>query len=176
MSATDKHDRDELRANEIKDLASQECVIESGLENFDLETALYGSPKERDHDSLVRHFKLKVTKLGKNEVEAQIVIDYVHCRPSPLGFILNGGTSLVLAESLAGLASMVRCGENEQPVGINVSANHTAIARLGERIIATATVVNAGRTVHVWNVDIRNAKGTLISSARVTNSIINRRT
>lgn len=84
---------------------------------------------------------------------------------------LHGGAVLALGESLAGYGSMRWCNEGEVPVGQQVSGNHLHGGRLGETLKATATLLHKGRTTHVWNVDVRNEKGTLISTLRVTNFI-----
>jgi uncharacterized protein (TIGR00369 family) len=58
-------------------------------------------------------------------------------------------------------------------MGIQVSANHTGKAEGGE-VFARAESLHLGKKTHVWNVDIRNESGKLISTARVTNMIVKR--
>ncbi len=84
---------------------------------------------------------------------------------------LSGGASLALAECLAGYASYIFCVENEFPTGVYVTANHIATANMGEVLLASADLVHKGKKNHIWNVDITNEKGKLISSIRVTNLI-----
>lgn len=106
-----------------------------------------------------------------NTVMASMPVDKrtVH----PFGF-LSGGASLALAESLAGYGSALLCKEGEFPNGIQVSANHVKVVPFGQNVQATATLIHKGRTTHIWNVDITNEEGVLVSSARVTNLIIKR--
>ena len=42
----------------------------------------------------------------------------------------------------------------------------------GDTVTAYARLLHKGRTLHVWNVDIKNTAGELISNVRVTNYII----
>ena len=92
----------------------------------------------------------------------------------PFGF-LSGGASLALAETLAGCGSLVLCAPNELPFGIQVSANHIHAVPLGGRVTATASLLQKSRHLHVWNVDIVDEEGRLVSSCRVTNCIKERK-
>ena len=42
----------------------------------------------------------------------------------------------------------------------------------GDTVTAYAQLLHKGTTLHVWNVDIKDTSGDLISSVRVTNYII----
>ena len=91
---------------------------------------------------------------------------------SQLYGILNGGAALALAETLAGVGSHLLCNEGEIAVGVEVNGNHLNMARVGETVYATATLLHRGHRMHVWNVDIRNEKGEIVSTERVVNMII----
>ena len=57
-------------------------------------------------------------------------------------------------------------------VGIEVSGSHVQAVIEGDTVTAYARLLHKGRTLHVWNVDIKNTAGELISNVRVTNYII----
>ena len=88
----------------------------------------------------------------------------------PFGF-LSGGASLALAENVAGVGSSALC-PGCACVGIEVSGSHVQAVSEGDTVTAFARLQHRGNTLHVWNVDIRNSNGELISSVRVTNYII----
>ena len=88
----------------------------------------------------------------------------------PFGF-LSGGASLALAENVAGVGSSALCADCAC-VGIEVSGS--AVSE-GDTVTAYARLQHRGSTLHVWNVDIKNAAGELISTVRVTNYIIKKR-
>lgn len=88
----------------------------------------------------------------------------------PFGF-LSGGASLALAENLAGVGSSALC-PGKICVGINVSGSHVKAVIEGETVTATARLVQKGRKLHVWTVDIRDSQDDLISTVHVTNYII----
>ena len=70
----------------------------------------------------------------------------------PFGF-LSGGATLALAENLAGVGSSALC-PGKICVGIN------------------AHLVQKGKRLHVWNVEINNSAGEMISTVTVTNYVI----
>ena len=88
----------------------------------------------------------------------------------PFGF-LSGGASLALAENVAGVGSSSLC-PGCACVGIEVSGSHVQAVSEGDTVTAFARLQHKGGTLHVWQVDIRNNAGELISTVRVTNYII----
>ena len=88
----------------------------------------------------------------------------------PFGF-LSGGASLALAENVAGVGSSALC-PHCACVGIEVSGSHVKAVAEGDTVTAFARLLHKGTTLHVWNVDIKDTSGELISSVRVTNYII----
>ena len=88
----------------------------------------------------------------------------------PFGF-LSGGASLALAENLAGVGSSSLC-PGKICVGISVSCNHVKAVSEGDTVTAIAHLVQKGKTIHVWNVEVNNSAGELISIVTVTNYII----
>jgi len=88
----------------------------------------------------------------------------------PFGF-LSGGASLALAENVAGVGSSSLC-PGCACVGIEVSGSHVQAVAEGDTVTAFARLLHKGSTLHVWNVDIKNTAGELISNVRVTNYVI----
>lgn len=88
----------------------------------------------------------------------------------PFGF-LSGGASLALAENVAGVGSSALC-PHCACVGIEVSGSHVKAVAEGDTVTAYARMLHKGKTLHVWNVDIKDTSGELISNVRVTNYII----
>lgn len=88
----------------------------------------------------------------------------------PFGF-LSGGASLALAENVAGVGSSALC-PGCACVGIEVSGSHVKAVAEGDTVTAYARMLHKGTTLHVWNVDIKDSEGDLISNVRVTNYVI----
>jgi uncharacterized protein (TIGR00369 family) len=88
----------------------------------------------------------------------------------PFGF-LSGGASLALAENLAGVGSSSLC-PGCACVGIEVSGSHVKAVMEGDTVTAYGRLQHQGKKLHVWQVDIKDSAGDLISTVRVTNFII----
>ena len=101
---------------------------------------------------------------------ARMTIDGRNCQPMGL---LSGGASLALAEYLAGLGSSALC-PGKACVGVNVSGSHVRSAFVGDTVTAVARVVHKGRTLHVWNVTLRDSGGAVLSTASVMNFIVDK--
>ena len=82
---------------------------------------------------------------------------------------------MALAEIVAGHGSIPLCSPGEMPYGIQVSASHLSMVPKGESVIATGQLIHRGRTTHLWNIDITNQEGKLISTARIVNQIVKKR-
>lgn len=122
-------------------------------------------------NTLVDNLGIVFTEIGDDYVVATMPVDHRTVRP---GGILHGGASIALAESVAGLGSMLLIDFEKFDVkGIQISANHTGSISEG-KVIATAKIVHAGKQTHVWDVRIEREDGRLISTERVTNMIVER--
>jgi len=122
-------------------------------------------------NTLVDRLGICFTALGDGWVEASMPVDHRTLRP---GGFLHGGANLALAETVAGLGSMLMVDIQESDIfGIQVSANHTGSAMEG-MVYARAEIVHQGNQTHVWNVEIKNEAGKLISTGRITNMIVKR--
>lgn len=121
--------------------------------------------------TMVENLGIRFTAIGEGWVEATMPVDQRTWRP---GGLLHGGANLALAETVAGLGSMLTVDIREFDVlGIQVSANHTGGSSKGT-VYARADIVHPGIQTQVWNVEIKNDAGKLISTGRVTNMIVKR--
>ncbi|MFN2526468.1 MAG: PaaI family thioesterase [Actinomycetota bacterium] len=89
----------------------------------------------------------------------------------PFG-LLHGGASATLAESAASIGAYLSCDyENgEYSVGTDLNISHLRSRRDG-KVVATATPVRRGRTIHVWGVEVADEDGELVAVARCTLAI-----
>ncbi len=87
---------------------------------------------------------------------------------------LHGGISVVLAESVASLGSVLNIdAERQMAFGLEINANHLRPKRDGT-LTGTATPVHLGRTTHVWDVKITDENGKLICVSRCTVAVVDR--
>lgn len=122
--------------------------------------------------ALMGNLGIQYTYASEDRIEATMPVD--ERTRQPFG-ILHGGATLALAETVAGLGSMILCQPDEMVVGMQVSGNHISSAHEGDTVRAVATVVHKGRSSHVWNVDVFTSTNKLVSSVRVVNSVMKKR-
>jgi len=122
--------------------------------------------------ALMGNLGIQYTFASEDRIEATMPVD-VRTR-QPFG-ILHGGATLALAETVAGLGSMIACQPDEIVVGMQVSGNHISSAHEGDTVRAIATAIYKGRSSHVWNVDVVTSTNKLISSIRVVNSVLKKK-
>ena len=88
--------------------------------------------------------------------------------------ILHGGASLALAETIAGVGSLhiINYDEAYAVCGTEVSGSHVAMSATEGVVYGKAKLIHAGKSTHVWNVDIVGEDDKVISAERVTNRSI----
>ncbi len=126
----------------------------------------------RARHALMGHLGIQYTYASEDRVEATMPVD--ERTRQPFG-ILHGGATLALAETVAGLGSMILAKPDEVVVGMQVSGNHLSSAHEGDTVRAVATIIHKGRSSHVWNVDVFTSTDKLVSSIRVVNSILKKK-
>ena len=114
---------------------------------------------------------IKLVVAQKDKVVATMPISPNHRQQ--VGY-LHGGVSVVLAESVASLGSVLNIDANQQMAfGLEINANHLRPKREGV-LTGTATPIALGRTTHVWDIRITDENEKLICISRCTVAIVNR--
>ena len=122
-------------------------------------------------NTLVGNLGIIFTKVEKGLIVGEMPLSDKNSRP---GGLLHGGANLAFAETLAGLGSMLIVDFAKfEVLGIQVNGSHTGTLKQG-LATATAQIIHEGKQTHIWNVDVKNEAGRLISTARVTNMIVKR--
>ncbi len=105
-------------------------------------------------------------------MKARMPVD--HRTYQPMG-LLHGGATIALAETLASVGSALMVDLDQfNVVGQHVTANHIRSIRKGW-VIAEAKTIHQGKTTHLWNIDVKDETGHLISSCRITIFIVKKR-
>jgi 1,4-dihydroxy-2-naphthoyl-CoA hydrolase len=118
------------------------------------------------------HLGIVFTEVGDDYLEARMPVDARTKQPAGL---LHGGASLALAETLGSVASAALVDPaSKMPVGIEINANHLKSATSGT-VTGRVTPLRIGRTVHVWNIAIRNENAEPVCVSRLTVMIIDKK-
>jgi 1,4-dihydroxy-2-naphthoyl-CoA hydrolase len=124
-------------------------------------------------DSMGGYLDIEFTEVGDDYLVAKMPVDHRTVQPFR---ILHGGASVVLAETIGSIASVLCIPDmtKYQAVGIEINANHLSSAREGTVVYGTARPIRIGRTMHVWNIDIKDERGKLVCVSRLTVAIVER--
>ncbi len=123
--------------------------------------------------SMSDHVGIEFVESGADFLTAKMPVDQRTVQPFR---ILHGGASVVLAETLGSVASVLCLADmsKQQAVGVEINANHLSSAREGSYVYGTVRPVRVGRTIHVWNIEIKNEQGKLVCVSRLTVAIVER--
>lgn len=115
--------------------------------------------------TLLEHLGIRSVEMGRARVVLEMDVGpRVH---QPMG-LLHGGASAALAETAASIGAWLHCDPQRQhAVGIELNISHLRAVRDGV-VRAEATPVRAGRSVHVWAVDLVHDSGERVAVARCT--------
>lgn len=119
--------------------------------------------------SLMESLGIEYTEVRDGYVLGKMPVDKRTIQPAG---ILSGGASMAFGETLGGLGSALIVDlDKYSVVGTQITGNHVGMGTSGF-VTGEATIVHRGRTTHVWNIDITNEQGKLVSSVRLSNLII----
>lgn len=120
-------------------------------------------------NTLMERLEIKYTDIGPEHLTATMPVGPATHQPMGL---LHGGASVALAESVGSMASALIVDLSKfAVVGSDISAKHIRGKKSGT-VTALAKPIHIGRKTHVWNIDIVDEEGKLISACRFTNMII----
>lgn len=117
----------------------------------------------------ISHLGIRITEVGDDFIRGTMPVDQRTKQPYGL---LHGGSSAMLAETLASVAANM-CVEKEgqQAVGLELNCNH--VRGITEGIVTgTARPVHVGRKTQVWDIRIEDERGKLCCVSRLTLAVI----
>ena len=114
---------------------------------------------------------IKLLSAEKDKVVATMPIGPNHRQQ--VGY-LHGGVSVVLAESIASLGTIMNIDPSRQMAfGLEINANHLRPKRDGQ-LTAVATPFHRGRKTHVWDIRITDEQDKLVCISRCTVAVVDR--
>lgn len=91
----------------------------------------------------------------------------------PYGLV-HGGAHVALAETLGSMAANVFAGPEKMAVGLDVNATHQRGASSGW-VTGTCTAIHLGRTLCVHEIVMTDDDGRRLSTARITNLLVDQK-
>lgn len=127
---------------------------------------------DRSKNTLMETLAIEYVAIGNDFLTAKMPVNSsVH---QPYGQ-LHGGATAALAETVGSAASNFFIDKKTQFVnGIQLSINHIKSKREGT-VFATAKNIHKGKSTHLWEVIIVDEEDNLISVAKMTNIVLERK-
>jgi 1,4-dihydroxy-2-naphthoyl-CoA hydrolase len=126
----------------------------------------------RGKNTMLSLLDIEFIESGDDYMIAKMPVD--HRSHQPIG-IMHGGASCVLAETAGSTAANFAVDITKQYcVGLSINTNHIRSIKSGF-IFAKATPIHIGKSTHVWNIDITNEAGQMISATRLTMAVLERK-
>jgi 1,4-dihydroxy-2-naphthoyl-CoA hydrolase len=120
-------------------------------------------------DNMAGLLGIDITAAGANFLCGRMPVSKKTVQPFGL---LHGGASIVLAETLGSIASfmLVSGSENSRVAGTEVSGSHVRPVTKGFAN-GVCRPLRIGRSMHFWQIDIRDDQQRLCCSSRLTVSV-----
>lgn len=123
------------------------------------------------NNTMVDHLGIEFIEIGEDYVRARMPVD--HRTRQPMG-IMHGGASCALAETAASVAANFCVDQSKNVcVGLEINTSHVRMAREGY-VIATARPRHLGKTTQLWEIEIVDEGGTLVSLSRLRMAVLDR--
>lgn len=113
--------------------------------------------------TLMERLGIELVELGADRTVARMP---VAGNTQPYG-LLHGGASAALAETVGSFAAQLHAGPGRAAVGVDLNATHHRAVRDGT-VTAVATALHCGSTVATYGVEVRDDRGRLVCTARLT--------
>jgi len=123
-------------------------------------------------NTLGENLGIEFTEIGEDFIIAKMPVDHRTVQPFRL---LHGGASVALAETLGSVASQL-CIEDfgkKMAVGVEINANHLRPATKGF-VFGKVTPIRVGRSMHIWNIEIKDERGKLVCISRLTVAVVDK--
>jgi 1,4-dihydroxy-2-naphthoyl-CoA hydrolase len=123
-------------------------------------------------NTIAEQLGIEFTETGKDFISGKMPVD--RRTHQPMG-LLHGGASVVLAETLGSVGSLLCIDMDKQTcVGLEINANHVKGVREGY-VYGKASLLHAGRKTHIWDIKITNEQNELVCVSRLTVAVLDKK-
>jgi 1,4-dihydroxy-2-naphthoyl-CoA hydrolase len=119
--------------------------------------------------TIMNQLGIEFTEITESYVRAKMPVD---ARTHQVYGILHGGASVVLAETIGSVGSMLTIDtERFRCVGVDINANHVRAVSSGF-VIGTGKPLHLGSTTQVWEILLHTEEQKLVCVSRLTVAVV----
>ena len=116
------------------------------------------------------HLGVTLTAAREDEVSGELTVAEHLCT---VGNILHGGTIMAFADTLGAVGAFLNLPPGARTSTVESKTNFLRAAKLGEKIVGTSRLLNKGRTLMLWQTEVRDAQQRLIALVSQSQIVIN---
>ncbi|MBU2550709.1 MAG: PaaI family thioesterase [Proteobacteria bacterium] len=111
-------------------------------------------------DLLPGHLGFEIVSADPQEVVGRLVVGDALCTT---GGILHGGSSMALADTLGAVGTFLNLPPGARTSTVESKTNFVGAARLGQTVVGACTLKHKGRTMMLWQTELRTTEGKLVA-------------
>ena len=115
------------------------------------------------------HLGMTITSAREDEVSGTLTVQEHLCT---IGGILHGGTIMALADTLGAVGAFLNLPAGARTSTVESKTNFLRAAKVGETVHGTSRLLNKGRTLMLWQTEVRDSQQRLIAVTSQSQIII----
>lgn len=126
----------------------------------------------RSSNTLMETLSIEFIDIGEDYITCKMPVNKKVHQPDG---ILHGGATAALVETAGSFASRYFIGNKNVSIrGIEITTNHVKSISSGY-VFATARSIHMGRTMQIWEVEVKDKQNNLISIGKLTTLSLNKK-
>ena len=102
------------------------------------------------------HLGMTITGVREDEVTGRIVVQEHLCT---IGGVLHGGAIMAFADTLGAVGAFLNLPTGGRTSTVESKTNFLRAAKVGETVHGTSRLLNKGRTLMLWQTEMRDDQG-----------------
>lgn len=115
------------------------------------------------------HLGIRIEKATPVEVVGSLVVEERLCT---YGGILHGGSVMALADTLGGVGAFLNLPPDTRTSTVESKTNFLRAAKIGTSVTATSRLLHKGKTLLLWETEVRDPAGNLLALVSQSQMVI----
>jgi 1,4-dihydroxy-2-naphthoyl-CoA hydrolase len=121
-------------------------------------------------DTLPGYLGIEIDSVAPEQVAGHLTVTNQLCTA---GEIMHGGTIMALADTLGAVGAFLNLPPGARTSTVESKTNFVRAARLGDTVSAVSRLLNKGRTLMLWQTEVRDGEARLVALVTQSQIILN---